>query len=409
MRKLSVLCALALSTSMLAACGSDNNDSSTTGAESGTPTSSAPKETGPIMIGAAVAKSGFMTAYDGQPFQALQLKIAQLNAAGGIAGRKIKIVSADTASDKSKAKAAAEKVLARGAKILIVSCDYDYSAPAAQVGVDQKLLTISLCASSLKFGVQGVGPTAFTPSNSALTEGAAGSEFAMKKGWKKAFQLVDTGTSYAGETCKGFADNYKAGGGTIVGTDRFNNDDSAIASQVAKIKSSGADVLNICSYVPGVGSALRQIRAAGITMPIVANAAVDGTYWVKAVPKLSDFYVPAHISIWGDDPSAEANAFVKDFTKKYGAPYTAYPVFGYVAGEMIQKAVEANNGSTDGEALTKTLDGWKDEPTTVGPTTFTPEQHINLGRPMRIESYTNGKEKFLEMVQVKNPPEFSLS
>lgn len=391
-----VIHAVALTSAVvaLAACGSDSSSDS--------------EESGPIIVGAAIAKTGFMTVVDEAPLKATQMTIDEINEAGGVNGRQLELISVDTASDRAKGKAAAEKVIADGAEILIVSCDYDGGLPAASVGVANDLLTISLCAGSLKFGVQGVGPTAFTPAVSALSEGAVGSEFALSRGWNTAFQLLDTTISYNEETCQGFADNYQAAGGEIVGTAEFQNADTSIASQIASIKAADPKVIQICTYTPGAATVLRQIRAAGITQPIVGTATEDGTYWTKSVPNLSDFYIPVSISIWGDDPDPEVNDFVKRYTDRFGEPATGYPVFGVAVAQMIEDGIEATDGSTDGETLTKALEEWRDHPLLPGPTTFTPERHITMARPMRIIEYKDGKPRYLETVELENPPAFSL-
>lgn len=381
-----------------------------TAACGGGSTKSPETETGPIIIGAPVAESGFMTAYDGAPFQALELAVKEINAKGGVDGRKIQIVSSDTGSDRANGKAAAEDVIGKGAQIVVASCDYDYGSPAALASTQAGLLTLSLCAQSLKWGVQGISPLAFTPANATVTEGAVAAEWAESKGWAKAFVLNDPTTSYDTETCDSFTERFKAKGGQIVGSDTFKNGDASIASQIAAIKSASPqpDFIRLCSYVPGVATALRQIRAAGITLPIVGNAADDGSYWLKSVPDLSDFFYPAHASIYGDDPSPQVNEFVKNFTSAYGAPpATSYALFGYANGQLIADAIK-EAGSTDGAALTKVLEGWKDHDLIVGPTSYTDEVHIPLDRPMAIVEVQGGKPKFLEQVQLSTPPAFKL-
>ena len=56
----------------------------------------------------------------------------------------------------------------------------------------------------------------------------------------------------------------------------------------------------LCTFTPGGASATRQIRAAGIDLPILAATAMDGLYWVNAVPGLKEFYVPVQAVVNGD-------------------------------------------------------------------------------------------------------------
>ena len=94
----------------------------------------------------------------------------------------------------------------------------------------------------------------------------------------------------------------------LIGADTFKNEDASIAAQITRIKSlpQEPDAIMLCSMMPGVVSAIRQIRAAGIKSMIINGSGVDGSYWLNAVPDLSNFYVPVQGSIYGDDPNPKA-------------------------------------------------------------------------------------------------------
>ncbi len=399
MRRVIASCLLALGSLGVAACGSSSSSTSAANAAGTTK--------GPIVIGAAVAKSGFMVAYDGAPFQGFELGVKDINAQGGIDGRRLEIVSSDTASSQAQAKTAADDVIGKGAQVILASADYDYGGPAALEGEARGLLTLSLGAQSLKWGVQGLGPSAYTPATSTFTEGWIAAQWAKSKGWTRAFVLNDPTTAYDTETCTGFTDRFKQLGGSVVGTDTFHNGDPSIASQISAIKSATPQFIRICSYVPGIATALRQIRAAGITVPVVGNAADDGSYWLKSVPSLSGFFYPAHASIYGDDPSSAVNRFVKEFTAAYGQPpATSYALFGYLDAQIIADAVK-QAGSTDGSALAKVLNGWSNKQLIL-PTAFTPQIHIVMNRPMAMIEIQNGKPRYLGEVKLTTAPPFKL-
>src|SRR4029077_10672528 len=101
---------LVLSALGLTACGGSGG--STSGDNGG--------GSGPITIGAAIAESGFMTAYDGPSSNALKMQIDEINAEGGIDGRKIKLITADTASKPEQGKSAADDVIEKGAEMVVV-------------------------------------------------------------------------------------------------------------------------------------------------------------------------------------------------------------------------------------------------------------------------------------------------
>jgi branched-chain amino acid transport system substrate-binding protein len=95
--------------------------------------------------------------------------------------------------------------------------------------------------------------------------------------------LLDESIEYDKSVCAGYDWEYPIAGGTIVGRDVYKNDDPAITSQVtrlaAAVKDQGVDNVMLCTFMPGGGSATRQIRAAGIDIPILAATGMDGLYW----------------------------------------------------------------------------------------------------------------------------------
>ncbi|KAB2893321.1 MAG: ABC transporter substrate-binding protein, partial [Kofleriaceae bacterium] len=94
-----------------------------------------------VTVGFAIALSGFVAPYDDGPYKAAQLAIDDINAKGGLLGKKIVHVAADTASDPAQGATAATDVLSKGAELVMVTCDFDFGAPAALVAQSQNMMT----------------------------------------------------------------------------------------------------------------------------------------------------------------------------------------------------------------------------------------------------------------------------
>src|SRR5216683_1923432 len=344
-----------------------------------------------IVVGFATAASGFMQAYDKPAQDAALIRIDEINKAGGLLGKKIKPVFADTKTDQAEGAKAGLAVLDQGADLVIVSCDYDFGAPAALQAQSAGKVSFFLCAESIKAGIPGVGPASFSASVLAAVQGATMAEWAYtKKNSRAYYRLLDNWTEYNKGICDGF--DYmlpKLKEAKLVGSDTFKNDDTSIASQITRIKNlpKEPDAIMLCSMMPGVVSAIKQIRAAGIKSMILNGSGVDGSYWLKAVPDLSNFFVPVQSSIYGDDPNPKGTEFNKRYTEVTGAPPSSQYVYpGYVLIEVWAKAVQAA-GSTDTAAVTAQLEKMKDEPTLFGPRTFTSEiHHQNRGRYLIVDT-----------------------
>jgi branched-chain amino acid transport system substrate-binding protein len=351
-----------------------------------------------VTIGFPVALSGFVAPYDDGPRKAALLAIDEINAKGGLLGKKIVTVESDTKSDPGQGATAATEVLSKGARMVMVTCDFDFGAPAALVAESQNVIAFSSCAADPKFGVQGIGKNAYTMSTTTISQGATIADWAFKQsGFKTVYLLKDTMVEYTKSLCDSFESRWTelAGADSIVGRDTFHGmNDTSIAGQISRLKAAAQqpDFVMFCGAINGA-SAVRQIRAAGIELPLVASESMDGAYWLEGVPNLSNFYVAVYGSVFGNDPDQAVNDFVKRFTEKFGAaPVTGHALTGYSVVEAWAKAVErAKSFETD--AVRAELDKLSAEPLLIGKTTFTPELHINVDRPMLMMKIVNGKHE----------------
>ncbi|WP_119966124.1 ABC transporter substrate-binding protein [Simplicispira lacusdiani] len=360
-----------------------------------------------IVIGFANAKSGWVEAYDTPARRAALIRIDEINAAGGLLGRKIKVIETDTKSDRAQSAKAGLEALDQGAELLVVSCDYDFGAPAALEAQKKGKVSFFLCAEDIKAGVQGVGKNAFSSSVLAAVQGATMAEWAYnKRNMRQAYVLLDTTIEYNKGICTGFdwmAPQLK--GVTIVGRDNFKNGDASIAAQISRIKAlpKEPDAIMLCSYIPGAASAVRQLRAAGIQSLILNGAAVDGSYWLDSVPGLSNFAVPVQGSVHGDDPNPQVEAFNKTFATRYGArPSNTYAYPGYVLIDVWAKAVQRAQ-SLEADKVTAELEKMRNEPTLFGPRTFSKDIHHQNQARLLISEVKAGKPGIVDEWTISNP------
>lgn len=366
----------------------------------------APAAADDITVGFAIAKSGWMEAYDSPAAAAAKIRIDEINANGGLLGQTVKWVEADTKTDRAQSAKAGLQVLDQGADMMVVSCDYDFGAPAALAAEAEGKNSFFLCAEDVKAGIQGVGPNSFSGSVLAAVQGATMAEWSTaKREAKTGYVLLDTTIEYNKGICTGFDWMFPNAGGEIVGRDTFKNNDASIASQISRIKALPAepDVIMLCSYIPGAAAAVRQLRAAGINSLILNGSAVDGSYWLDAVPNLSGFVLPVQGSIYGDDPRAEVEGFNAAFEAATGArPSSQYAYPGYVLVDLWAKAVE-RAGSVDGAAVTAELEKMKGEATVFGPRSFSDALHHQNSANMQIIEISDAKPGVVDSWTISAP------
>ena len=186
-------------------------------------------ENAPIVIGLAVAQTGFMVAADGDAANSVKLWVEERNAKGGLLGRPLKEIMVDTKSDPAESARAGQAVVNQGADLVVVTCDYDQGSPAAAIAQRAGKISMFLCAGDPKAGIQGVGRYSFSAGIASQVEGAAIAEWAHKNlGVKKVYSLIDTGLEYSKSTCAGWDWAVKKNAIESLGSDTFRNDDPSI-------------------------------------------------------------------------------------------------------------------------------------------------------------------------------------
>ncbi|WP_131736126.1 ABC transporter substrate-binding protein [Actinomadura roseirufa] len=368
-----------------AGCGGGADDSGTSSAKAKLPD-------GAIVIGMAVARSGFAAAYDLGPARGAELAVADINARGGVKGHRLELKYGDTKSDRALGTTVGLDLLSQGAKVMFVTCDFDLGSPATIAATSKKVVAVSPCAGSSQFDVPTLGPLAYSMGTKSAAGATNMAQFAYDKGYKKAYLWRDPSITHTKETCAAFESTFGAQPqAKVVGSDTIQQKDTSFAGQIARLRASGADVLELCSYNPGAGTALRQLRAAGVDIPVMSNIAMDGNYWLKGVPNLKNFYYDAFGSLYGDDPRKDVNDFFARYKAKFGEPsVTSYSLTGYATIQMLAKAIETAD-TTSGPALAKAIDTLGTYETIAGPTGYKTMQHIVTERPSVIMSVEGGR------------------
>jgi len=383
--------ALALGLALLAGCGS--------GSESDTSAGGLPEE---IVIGAAIGKSGYLVPYDAN-IAAVEQLVAETNARGGIDGSKIRIISVDNHSEPQRQPVAVQEVIEDGADVLLFSCEVPIAAAGAPIAEEHNQLNFTLCASEPGYGPPYTGQLPFSANRSLISETAARATFLWRRGIRRPFELRDTSILLGEIDQFGFQKTWEHFGGELAGEADFKNEDLSIASQIAEIKRSGADAINVSSYPPGGASAIKQIRAAGIDLPITTPSAFDGTFWLKGVPDTQNVYATLNGSAYDPADTQTAKLFERLERAGVNTDVSGNLLASYAAGQLILDAIR-ETGTTDGAELAAALEA-KPHPTVMGPLSYTKDDHLPSG-PWYIYEYPDRKPKLLQQVKPAYVPEY---
>ncbi|MBA3765191.1 MAG: ABC transporter substrate-binding protein [Actinobacteria bacterium] len=360
----------------------------------------------PIVIGWAFDGNGAMAPFDGPALAAAQIRVKQVNARGGVSGRKLQIATCDTQGNKPAiARACAAKLLSRGADVIFTTCDVDFATPVVQESINRGVLAVAPCIGTDQMGPKrfgSKGKLAFSFGNVAQDEGSAMAQFAYSKGWRTASLATDTVIVYFKDVVKAFKARFTQLGGKIVAEESYQSLGSTnITNAVTRLNGRRADV--IVTSTAGAFGALPQmlsgLRTLGNNTPVLNSWAGDGTYWVTKEPQVSNYYFVTYASIFGDDPASAVNALAK--TLKAG---TGGFVTGSAAIDGVVTAIKRSGGSTSGARLASTLEKFRKVPTLSGLVSFSPSLHSVFGRQYRVIQIQSNKGKRVGTVVAKVVP-----
>jgi branched-chain amino acid transport system substrate-binding protein len=383
---------LALAATLLAGCGSSGSGESS--ASGGLPKT--------IVLGAAIAKSGYLTPYDGS-ISAVEQLVDEVNAEGGIDGSKLEVIQVDNRSDPQRAPIAAQQAIEDGADVLLLSGEALTAAAAAPVAEENDMLNFTLAVPEPGFGPPTTGRLSFDPYPNLLSEASADATFLHRRGFKRPFLFRDTSAIYGKADCAAFQQSWERLGDSIAGSVDFQNEDESIASQVAQLNNADADVVMMCSYPPGGAAAVKQIRDSGNDLPIMAAGAFDGTYWLKGISNTEDIYV-ALIGSTYDPPNPETARVFKALEESgYNTDVSSPILSAYAGGQLIVDAIR-ETGTTEGNALADALEA-KPHHTVVGKVEYTEDDH-HPGGTWSFYVFANRKPKLLEKITPSFIPEY---
>ena len=386
---------LILSVGGLSACSSDGDIAALDCAE-------------PILIGAAMAQTGFMAPFDAPALATAQIAVDKINAAGGISGCQVVLEAVDTETNPDKGQQIATDLVAKGAKMLLVTCDYDINAKSSQVANDAGVLVVAPCVGSTAMGPDNGLDLGYSMGSAVPGEAAIMAEYAYENLGQTVTLFKDMSIAYTTSQCDAFETRFKELGGTVKSTQQFSQTqagalDKPVTAQVANAKKNAAAVIALCSYPGGGAQALAAIRNAGVNTPVISGFGLDGAFWLGAVPNLSNFYTVTYASVFGDDPNPKVVELLAAYKEKTGQDAaTGGLITGASTIEAFKLAVE-RAGSVDGAALAAEFNKFNNEDLTAGPTSFSEDLHVNVTRPMAVITVEGGKHKFIEYRAAQKP------
>src|SRR5512133_170835 len=357
----------------------------------------------PIVIGWAFDSNGSMAPFDGPALAAAKLQINAINAKGGVLGRKLKLLTCDTQGNKPDvAKACALRLVGQKANVIFTTCDVDLAAPVVRVAIDRGILAVASCIGTDQMGPKRFGSKgrlAFSFGNVAQDEGSAMAQYAWNRGWKSAALATDTVIVYFRNVVPAFEARCKQLGGKIGAKETYQSlGGNNVQNAVSRLNSVKSDVIvtSTAGAFGALSTMITGLRSVGNNTPVLNSWAGDGTYWLPANPKVTNYWFVTFASSFGDDPSKAVNRLAKEVKAATGGFIT-----GPSAVDGVVTAIKRAHGSTKGIVLAKVMEHFKNVPTISGNVSFSPKLHTVFGRRYRVIRIQNNVPKVVGTIVAK--------
>jgi branched-chain amino acid transport system substrate-binding protein len=362
----------------------------------------------PIVIGWAYDQAGQMAPFDDPALAAAKIRIKQVNAKGGVLGRKFVIKTCDTQNnDAAKAKSCALSLLGQGAQILFTTCDVDYATPVVQEAIQRGKLAVSTCIGTDQMGPKRfgqLGKLAFSFGNVAQDEGSAMAQYAWSRGWKTAGLATNTRLVYFKNVVAAFDKRFRQLGGKIVDRESYATGQNNVNAAVAQLNTHKAKVYVTSTAFGELPAFVSGFRSLHNNTPILNSWAGDGTYWLPKSPPVTNYYFVTFASVFGDDPSKDVRGLISQMKKAGAAPGTGGFLGGADTIDGLALAIKRAHGSTNGAAVAAQLVKFKDVSVLGGKISFSPKLHTVFGRTYRVIKIQNNKAKLVGTVKAKVVP-----
>ena len=351
---------------------------------------------GPVKVALLAPMSGQVKTFGESTKNAVDIAVAEWNAAGGVAGRQIQLVVEDSQCSAEPAVNAANKVIDQdGAKFIIGEVCSSASIPVSEIAVAKKVVQISPTSTnpSVTVGADGkTKPYIFRACFIDPFQGTVGANFALKTlKANTAFVMLDQGNDYVRGLAEFFEAAFTKGGGTIVGKETYTKDDTDFSAILTKVADTKPDVLYLPDYYPIVNLVGAQVKQRNLSVVMMGG---DGWDSADLDLKAADGgYFTNHYS--ADDTRPIVQDWVKKYNTKYGANPDALATLGYDAANMLFTAMK-NANSTDPEKVKDALASLKDFDGVSGKMSIDAEH--NPIKSAVVLQVKDGKVSFVESV-----------
>ncbi len=364
------------------------------------PAASAPATGEPILVGHYASMTGKEATFGQSTDNGIKLAIKEINAAGGLNGRPLKLITYDTKGESKEAGNAVTRLITN-------------DKVAAVLGEVASGLSLAGGAVCQQYGVPMISPSS---TNLRVTQGRDmvfrvcftddQQSYAQVKFIRDNLKLTKAGILYdqAQAYSKGLRDDFATlftkMGGTIVADQAFTGGDTDFSAQLTSIKAAGAEIIYVPAYYTEGGNIALQARKLGITAPLMGGDGWDSEQLAKIGGQaIEGSYYSNHSA--PDQPNSDIGAFIAKYKAEYqGQMPDALGGLGYDSAMVLFDAMKRAK-SLAGKDLRDAIAATKDFKGVSGVITI--DKNRNAFKPIVIVQMKKGQPSWVANIDPVKP------
>lgn len=339
-----------------------------------------------IRVGHYASLTGSEATFGESTDNGIKLAIKEVNAAGGINGKQIKLITHDTKSDSREAGNAVTRLITQD-KVVAVLGEVASSRSLAGAAVCKQYNVPMITPSSTNVRVTSVGEMIFRVCFTDDQQTYALAKFIRENlKFTKAAILYDQTQAYSRGVKDDFAKQFKEMKGEIVSEQAFSGSDTDFSAQLTTLKGANPQIILVPGYYTEGGNIALQARKLGVTCPLIGGDGWDSEQLV-AIGKdaIEGSYYSNHSA--PNQPNSNIGEFIAKYKAEFkGQTPDALGGLGYDAAMVLFDAMKRAK-SLSGPDLTKAIAETKDFKGVTGAITF--------------DENRNAKKKTIVIVQIK--------
>jgi len=292
-----------------------------------------------ILIGEIGSLTGSEATFGISTRNAIELALKEVNAAGGVKGKKIDIRVYDDQSKPEEAANAATRLINQD-QVLLILGEVASTNSIAMANKAQPARVPMISNASTNPKVTEIGDYIFRVCFIDPFQGYVMAKFAHDNlKFTRVAVLRDLGSDYSQGLADVFERKFTEMGGKIVARETYTKGSTDFRSQLTAIKRSQPDGIYIPGYYTDIGVIARQARELGINAKLMGGDGWDSSKLFElGGAAVEGSYFSNHYS--ADDPNPRIQKFIADYKAAYGSVPDALAALGYDAAMVAVDAIK---------------------------------------------------------------------